>query len=71
MQIDAGGDLLLTTSAGTVRQHRPVAWQESGGVRREIGSRYVRRGTTRVGVQLEQYDRTLPLVIDPAIATSR
>jgi hypothetical protein len=71
MEIDAGGDLLLTTAAGTVRQHRPIAWQETGGVRREIGSRYVRRGTTRVGVQLEQYDRNQPLVIDPAIATSR
>jgi hypothetical protein len=54
-----------------VRQHRPIAWQESGGVRREIGSRYVRRGPTRVALQLDGYDRSLPLFIDPLLATAR
>jgi len=71
MDIDAEGDLLLETAAGTVRQHRPIAWQESGGRRREIGSRYVRRGATRVGVQLDEYDRSLPLIIDPVLAAPR
>jgi hypothetical protein len=71
IEIDAGGDLLLETAAGTVRQHRPIAWQESGGVRREVGSRYVRRGATRFGLQLDDYDRSLPLTIDPVIAATR
>jgi hypothetical protein len=71
LEIDASGDLLLGTAAGTVRQHRPIAWQESGGVRREIGSRYVRRGPTRVALQLDGYDRSLPLFIDPLLATAR
>jgi hypothetical protein len=64
LEIDASGDLLLSTAAGTVRQHKPIAWQESGGVRREIGSRYVGRVANRVGLELDEYDRSLPLVID-------
>lgn len=71
LEIDAGGDLLLATAAGTVRQQRPVAWQESAGVRREVASRYVRRGPTTVGLQLGEYDRSLPLIIDPVIAAPR
>jgi hypothetical protein len=71
LEIDASGDLLLDTPAGTVRQHRPVAWQQSAGVRREVAARYVRRGPTTVGLQLGEYDRGLTLLIDPVLAAPR
>ena len=34
------GDLVLHTRAGTLRQHKPVAYQEINGTRREVTARY-------------------------------
>jgi hypothetical protein len=65
-----GGELLLETGAGQVRQREPVAYQEVGGVRREVASRYVLGRGGRVGIEVGEYDRTLPLVIDPVLTYS-
>jgi hypothetical protein len=54
LELDAAGDLLLASAAGTIRQRRPYAYQEIGGVRRQVPS---------VGA----FDRSRPLVIDPVI----
>jgi uncharacterized protein (TIGR03437 family) len=62
LRLDASGDLL----AGGLRQHRPVAYQEIAGERRQIASRYVLSGRT-VRFEIGAYDRTRPLVIDPAL----
>ncbi|HEX5708797.1 MAG TPA: SBBP repeat-containing protein, partial [Pyrinomonadaceae bacterium] len=69
-RVDESGDLLLRTAGGgEVRQHKPFAYQDVGGARREVESRYVvERG--RVGFRLGEYDRSLPLVIDPVITYS-
>ena len=66
----ATGDLVLTTGAGEVRQRRPVSYQEEGGVRREVLSRYVMRGEREVGIEVGEYDRTKTLVIDPVLTYS-
>ena len=63
----ATGDLLLRTASGEIRQHKPVAYQEIDGERREVESRYVIRGQRRVGFQLGSYDRAKRLVIDPVL----
>src|SRR5215471_8106189 len=39
-RVDADGSIVLETSAGTFRQHRPVAFQERNGVRTPVGVRY-------------------------------
>ncbi len=66
----ATGDLVLTTAAGEVRQRRPVSYQQEGGVRREVASRYVMKGEREVGMEVGEYDRTKPLVIDPVLSYS-
>jgi hypothetical protein len=66
-EIDAEGDLVLHTSGGDVRQHKPVIYQDIDGVRHEIDGSYVRKGANRVGFQLAAYDTTRPLVIDPVV----
>ena len=63
------GDLLLHTRLGTMRQHQPLVYQELGGERQKIASRYVRRGK-QIGFEVGKYDATLPLVIDPTLAYS-
>ncbi len=64
------GELVLKTAGGEVRQRRPVTYQEVGGERREIVSRYVLRGGREVGIEVGEYDRTKPLVIDPVLTYS-
>ena len=66
LRLDDAGDLVVDTEGGVLRQHRPVAYQETGGARTEIASRYVPRGRT-VSFSLARYDRSRPLVIDPAL----
>ena len=70
LKVDPLGDLVLQTPAGPVRQHKPVTYQEAGGVRREVASRYVVRGAREVGFEVGSYDPALPLVIDPVLSYS-
>jgi uncharacterized protein (TIGR03437 family) len=66
LHVDAQGDLVLETAGGTLRQHRPVLYQEIAGVRREVSGHYVLRGRT-AGFEVAAYDRSRPLVIDPVL----
>lgn len=66
---EASGDLLLHAGAHVVRQQRPVAYQETAGVRTPVAAAYV---LTDAGVRftLGAYDATRPLIIDPVLAYS-
>jgi hypothetical protein len=70
IELDAGGDLVLHTAAGEVRQPKPLVYQEVEGARREVLSGYELRGEGRVGFRVEGYDRSKPLVIDPVLLYS-
>ena len=64
--MDDAGDLVISTAGGELRQHRPIVYQESDGGRRQIAGRYQLRGG-EVRFALGRYDRSQPLVIDPAL----
>ena len=66
----ADGDLVLAMGEREIRWHKPVVYQESGGVRREIAGRYVIRGEDRVGFELARYDRSRTLFVDPVLVYS-
>ena len=71
LEIDRGGDLLIHVDAGApLRQHAPVSYQMVDGVRRPVESRYVGFGAREVGFALGDYDRSVPLTIDPVLAYS-
>ncbi|HJQ26930.1 MAG TPA: SBBP repeat-containing protein [Blastocatellia bacterium] len=70
MRLDRNGDLVLKTAAGELRHHRPRAYQEVNGTRREIASRVEIKGRHRVGFRVGAYDRSRPLVIDPVLSYS-
>jgi hypothetical protein len=70
VSVDPAGELVLTMKEGEVRFHRPVAYQETDGVRHEIASRYVIQAKNRVGFELGAYDRKRTLVIDPPLSYS-
>jgi hypothetical protein len=64
---DALGNLLLSTSAGSIAMHKPVAYQEQNGTRQPVDARFVLQAGNRVGFTLGPYDRSREVVIDPAI----
>jgi uncharacterized protein (TIGR03437 family) len=66
LRVDDAGDLVIATAGGELRQHRPIVYQESNGQRRQIARRYLLRGR-EVRFALGRYDRSQPLVIDPAL----
>jgi uncharacterized protein (TIGR03437 family) len=70
VSIDGNGDLVLGTSAGDLRQHKPVVYQNIGGERREVAGRYVIEGDRQVKFEIGAYDRSSELVIDPVLIYS-
>jgi uncharacterized protein (TIGR03437 family) len=66
LRLDAQGDLLVETPAGTLRQTRPVAYQEIDGARCPVAAEYRIQKQT-VSFRLGAYNRRHPLVIDPAL----
>ena len=66
----SGGDLILNVGDGKVRQRAPVIYQETDQGKQFVAGRYVLRGKNEVGFEIESYDRTKPLVIDPVLVYS-
>jgi len=63
------GDLILQTAAGDVVQQKPTAYQMVNGQRRLVRAQYrMDRGDVRF--DLDAYDPSLPLVIDPVLLYS-
>ncbi|MBZ5490734.1 MAG: SBBP repeat-containing protein [Acidobacteriia bacterium] len=70
-QVDWRGNLVLGAGQNIeVRLRKPVAYQTTGGTRREIPVRYRLVGKGKVTLVVGAYDRNLPLVIDPVLSYS-
>ena len=67
LELDAEGNLLMQIANGTVRQLKPMVYQEASGVRQEIACNYELIGKTEIGFQVGEYDKSLALVIDPIL----
>ncbi len=74
---EKSGDLLLETALGTIRQHKPFAYQEIDGERREVAAIYsIENPKTKdqrpktITFKLADYDKSKELVIDPILAYS-
>src|ERR1017187_8881166 len=68
MRIDGAGGLVVSTAAGEVRQHKPIVYQESGGVRHTIDGRYILQPLNRIAFEVGGYDARKPLIIDPVLS---
>lgn len=67
VQVDAFGNLALKIDGEEIRQHKPVAYQESGGVRHAVTSAYQLHADGTIGFAIGQHDSKLPLTIDPVL----
>ncbi|PYT10399.1 MAG: hypothetical protein DMF60_00210, partial [Acidobacteria bacterium] len=83
IEIDSGGELVASVADGEVRQRKPMVYQETGGTRQVIPSRFVLLGdqtsignpqsvirNRTLGFEIGAYDKTRPLIIDPVLAYS-
>jgi hypothetical protein len=71
LEVEAGtGDLLLGIGEKTIRQYKPIVYQETSAGRREVEGRYALRSGGRVGFEIGEYDPSAALVIDPVLEYS-
>jgi hypothetical protein len=68
--VDATGKLSLTVGSATVQQPKPVIYQQANGVRHLVEGGYSVKANGQVGFVLGEYDKELPLVIDPTLVYS-
>lgn len=64
---DAAGNLRLSSSAGDVELHKPVAYQETAGKREFVNVGFKMTGANAVAFALGSYDHSRELVIDPSL----
>ena len=69
-KVVSNGDLVLATGGRDVRLHKPVIYQETDGVRREIAGAFAPGSNQEIGFTIADYDRAKPLVIDPVLSYS-
>ena len=70
LDTDPQGDLRLRLEGGEVRLLRPLAYQELDGQRQVVASRYVLGDKGQVRMEVADYDRARPLVVDPLLLYS-
>ena len=67
LDTEASGNLVLTSSAGDLVLHKPVAYQERGGKREIVEAAFQVKNRNEVALNLGAYDRGRELVIDPSL----
>lgn len=68
LQIDRHGSLVMNVRGGEVEFQKPVIYQDVDGQRRDIAGNYVVTNDRKVRFALADYDRSLPLTIDPVLS---
>ena len=70
IETDRSGDLVISSAAGDVRFHKPVAYQQVNGKRRAVDAGFILSADNNVGFQLGNYDHSRELVIDPSVSVA-
>ncbi len=67
VRLDDIGDMILNISGKELRYSKPTIYQVKDGQRKEVFGGYEIRGKHEVGFALRDYDKSLPLTIDPTL----
>ena len=70
LSLDGAGNLLIATTAGTLEEQAPAAYQTIDGQRHDVSVRYSLSAAGQAGFSLGNYDTSQPLVIDPVLSYS-
>lgn len=68
IKTDDGGNLVVSSSAGSVLLEKPFAYQELNGRREPVNASFALSADQRVNFTLGKYDHRRELVIDPSVA---
>lgn len=68
IKTDDSGNLVVSSAAGDVLLHKPVAYQEQNGVRQPVEAQFVLKANNQVSFALGNYDHNRELVIDPSVS---
>ncbi len=70
LQVNAAGELEITTDWGILKESMPYSYQEINGKRKEVQIAYKEFPDNTIGfVARGNYDKKIPLIIDPVIPT--
>jgi hypothetical protein len=64
------GEVNLDSPAGRLTAQKPQIYQLDGGKRKPVSGNFALRDAHTIGVDVKDYDRTKPLVIDPVLTFS-
>ncbi|MGC1795410.1 MAG: SBBP repeat-containing protein, partial [Candidatus Acidiferrales bacterium] len=67
LRVDRRGNLLMKVQGGEVALQKPLMYQDVNGERREIAGNYTSPNNHEVRFAVSDYDRNLPLTIDPVL----
>jgi hypothetical protein len=67
VSVDPRGQLSISSGGEELLLLPPVAYQEKDGRRETVNAKYVLAESHRVGFEVDAYDRSRPLVIDPVL----
>lgn len=68
IELEASGDLVMSSPAGDLKMHRPLAYQVGvNGERTLVDARFVQRKHGEIQLALGSYDRRRRLIIDPSV----
>ncbi len=68
IRVDDNGDLVLSSGGKYLRWQAPVLYQVIGSTRVEVSGRYVLSSNRRIRFQVDKYDRSRDLTIDPILS---
>jgi hypothetical protein len=68
--LDAGGNLILASSAGEIQLKAPRVYQQSGAEQQAVAAKFALRPDGKIAFELGAYDRRRALVIDPVLTYS-
>lgn len=70
LSLDKDGSILIKAAAGILTDSAPFCYQEVNGTRVIVEGKYRRIDDRRIGFEIENYNTSLPLVIDPLLRYS-
>ncbi len=68
LTLDEKGNLVVRYETGTITESKPIAWQVIEGKKKPVMVAYNLQSDKEVGFTVKDYDKSVPLVIDPLLA---
>ena len=70
LEVDSGGDLVLHTTGGQIKLHKPLVYQQVNGVKQAVRGGYQLQDKQLLSFEVGSYDATKQLIIDPVLSYS-